>query len=90
MPEFLRLRTADEARGILAGFDPVGAETCALHEADDRVVALDVAAEEDVPPWPRATMDGYAVRARETFGASETVPAFLTVAGQLDTLKASA
>jgi molybdopterin molybdotransferase len=83
MPEFLILKTADEARRILAGFPAVGRERCALAEADGRVAAEDLTADEDVPPWPRATMDGYAVRARDTFGASDAVPAFLTVVGSV-------
>lgn len=83
MPEFLKLRTADEARRILAGFSPVIHETCALDEAGERVLAQDVVAQEDLPAWPRATMDGFAVRASDTFGASEAVPAFLTLAGSV-------
>jgi molybdopterin molybdotransferase len=81
MAEFLILKSAEDARALLAAVPPVEAEMVALDEADGRVLAADVVAPEDLPPWPRATMDGYAVRARDSFGASEAVPAFLTARG---------
>jgi molybdopterin molybdotransferase len=81
MGEFLILRSADEARAILADVAPTDREMVELEAADGRVLAAAITAPEDLPAWPRATMDGYAVRARDTFGASEAVPAFLRVVG---------
>lgn len=83
MGEFLVLKSADEARAILREFSPVGVEEVPLVEADGRVAARDLVCPADEPPWPRATMDGYAVRAKDTFGASDAVPAFLTVVGSV-------
>ena len=48
-----------------------------LGEAGGRVVASDVVARTDVPPFSRAAMDGYAVRAEDTLGASRTGPKVL-------------
>lgn len=48
-------------------------------ESLGRVLAADVVSEEDVPPYPRSTVDGYAVRSKDTFGASESLPAILKV-----------
>ncbi|MBM7855340.1 molybdopterin molybdotransferase [Desulfohalotomaculum tongense] len=48
-----------------------------------RVLAVDITAREDVPGFHRSTMDGYAVKARDTFGASESLPAYLDVVGQV-------
>ena len=45
------------------------------------VPARDVTTLERLPAWPRATVDGYAVRAADTYAASETLPAFLEVTG---------
>jgi molybdopterin molybdotransferase len=45
------------------------AEEVALHEARGRVLAQDVVADTDLPPFDRALMDGYAVRACDTLGA---------------------
>jgi molybdopterin molybdotransferase len=81
MSDFLILKSASEARTILSGFLPVELERVPLETACGRVLAEDLRVPEDLPAWPRATMDGYAVRAADTFGASETVPAFFTVRG---------
>ncbi len=45
------------------------------------VPAHDVLAAEQLPAWPRATVDGYAVRAADTYAAAETLPAFLELTG---------
>ncbi|MCD2199991.1 molybdopterin molybdotransferase MoeA [Halobacterium sp. KA-4] len=52
-------------------------ERVALEEADGRTVATAVTAERDVPHYRRAAMDGFAVRAEDTFGASDRSPAIL-------------
>ncbi|MGE3840446.1 MAG: molybdopterin molybdotransferase MoeA, partial [Vicinamibacterales bacterium] len=56
-------------------------EEVALNEADGRVVARTIVAERDVPPFHRALMDGYAVRAEDTVGASPTDPRVLRLVG---------
>lgn len=81
MAEFLELQSADGARALLRGFPPLPAERVALAQADGRVLAAEVVAPEDLPPRPRGVMDGYAVRAKDSFGASDAVPAFLRVVG---------
>ena len=53
---------------------PLGAETVPLARALQRVLAADVTSEVDVPAFDRSNMDGYAVRAEDTFGASEEAP----------------
>ena len=53
-------------------------ERVALSEADGRVVAADVTATMDVPPFDRAAMDGYAVVAADTFGAGTHSPKTVT------------
>ncbi|WP_456324613.1 molybdopterin molybdotransferase MoeA [Desulfonauticus submarinus] len=58
-------------------------EKVSLDQAVGRVLASNVQAKENWPLWPRATMDGYAVRAKDTFGASETNPAYLTLSGEI-------
>ncbi|MFB6266238.1 MAG: gephyrin-like molybdotransferase Glp [Halodesulfurarchaeum sp.] len=54
-------------------------ESVSLLDGDGRVLAERVAAERDVPHYPRAAMDGYAVRASDTFGASDRSPNVLRV-----------
>jgi molybdopterin molybdotransferase len=54
-----------------------------LEMALNRVCAVDIISPENLPPYPRSTMDGYAVRAKDTFGASEGLPAYLEVCGEV-------
>lgn len=77
------LTVADARRRIRECINPPSAEAVKLDEAFDRVAAEDISAPEDVPSFDRATMDGFAVRAADTFGASEGLPAYLKVAGEV-------
>jgi molybdopterin molybdotransferase len=68
----------------LAGFRPARRtrpETVPLAAALDRVPAEPVAAPEALPGFARSTVDGYAVRAADTYGVSEGLPGYLDVAG---------
>jgi molybdopterin molybdotransferase len=56
-------------------------ELIPLHEANGRVSAVDVISPMDVPPFSRAGMDGYAVRASDTTGATRTTPKTLAQIG---------
>ena len=75
--QFLEVLDRDEAeRRWRAAIDaePLPAEEVALELALGRVLAEDVVAAVDVPGFDRANMDGFAVRAEDTFGASEEAP----------------
>jgi len=58
-------------------------EKIATVEALDRVLIEKLTARSSLPSFPRSTMDGYAVRAEDTFGATESLPAYLTVIGEV-------
>ncbi len=77
----------DDARGLIDGAArPVTrSERVPLLAANGRVVATEVIAPFDVPPFSRAGMDGYAVRAEDTFGASRHEPRGLRCVGQVFT-----
>jgi molybdopterin molybdotransferase len=83
VPQFLKVRTAEEVLAILRLFQPLGVESVELGQAFGRVLADPISAPEPVPHFPRATMDGYAVCARDTFGASETLPTPLEIEGEI-------
>ncbi len=78
--------TIDESRKLLfTHFKPERkTEVVPLHLATGRVLARDVYALTDVPPFDRATMDGYAVRAEDTFDAEEDNPVTLKVLGEVE------
>jgi len=79
--EFFAVRTVAET---LAGFRPArrtAVETVAVAEAHGRVPAEAVQAPHDLPGFARSTVDGYAVRAADTYGASEGLPSYLDVTG---------
>jgi putative molybdopterin biosynthesis protein len=80
--QFRDLAPPEEAHAVVGDLDLGGGhETVPLTEARGRVLAERVDAEIDVPGFDRATVDGYAVRAADTFGADETDPAHLEVTG---------
>ncbi|PVX27822.1 MAG: molybdopterin molybdenumtransferase MoeA [Candidatus Bathyarchaeum sp.] len=71
---FRKLLSFDEAKQLLEqSFSPapVGTEQVSISGAHNRVLAQDVVAPMDIPPFSRSTVDGYAVKAADTFGASE-------------------
>jgi molybdopterin molybdotransferase len=81
--EFFATRTVAEA---LAGFRPARrtpAETIPLTDALHRIPAAPVTAAQPLPGFARSTVDGYAVRAADTYGVSEGLPGYLDVAGAI-------
>ncbi len=86
MPEFLELVPPSEALGILLDRLPgrvSRSERIPTPSSLGRVTASAVISPEPLPAFARSTVDGYAVRARDTFGASENLPAYLTLAGEI-------
>ncbi len=81
---FFRVVTPAEALDTLCRVSPVGAEAVPTTEARGRVLAEDLHAQVDLPHFNRAGMDGYAVHARDTFGASPALPACLQLAGSVE------
>ncbi|HMA34422.1 MAG TPA: gephyrin-like molybdotransferase Glp [Chloroflexia bacterium] len=68
---------------ILGHFAPLPPEPTALLAASGRVLAEDITADGDVPPFANSAMDGYAVRAADTAGASRATPRPLRVIGNV-------
>ncbi|MBS7632552.1 molybdopterin biosynthesis protein, partial [Candidatus Bathyarchaeota archaeon] len=63
---------------------PLGTEQIPLLEAYNRVIAEDVAAIIAIPPFSRSTVDGYAVKAKDTFAAEENSPVALNLCGTVN------
>ena len=81
---FFKVVTPEEARRILLEIGPVGAEKIETIQARARVLAEDLHSPVDLPHFHRAAMDGYAVRAKDTFGASASLPAYLKIVGTVE------
>ena len=86
-PEFFKVLTPSEAFARLEPhLRPVSTtETLETADALGRVTSRAVRSDEVLPAFPRSTMDGYSVRAGDTFGASESLPAILEVVGEVPT-----
>jgi molybdopterin molybdotransferase len=83
-PPGLTCIPASEARRLLAGWGPAPAiESVSLAEAPGRVLAGEVRAGAPVPEFPRAAMDGFAVRATDVAGAEPGAPVVLRLAGRV-------
>lgn len=84
MAEFLKVVSFQEARQkIIECFPRQGKERVYLTEAQRRVLASDVQSPEDLPAFHRTVVDGYAVLAEDTFGSSESLPAYLDYVGEV-------
>ncbi len=87
MPEFFNVRSPSQA------FDDLRPHISAITESETvstasalgRVIADEVRSPEDLPSFPKSSMDGFSVRARDTFGASESLPAMLEVVADIPT-----
>src|SRR5512145_2327809 len=72
--------SVEEARNrILDAFSPLGLEKVNILDALGRVIGEDVCAGRSIPPKDNSAMDGYALRAADTRGASPEKPIFLDV-----------
>ncbi|MCK5317514.1 MAG: molybdopterin molybdotransferase MoeA [Anaerolineales bacterium] len=87
MPEFLHLISPSDALEKILDALPqswaAGIELVSTREAHGRILAERVSAPHPLPPFPRSTVDGYAVQARDTFGASGALPAYLRLIGEI-------
>ncbi|MCG0238615.1 MAG: molybdopterin molybdotransferase MoeA [Firmicutes bacterium] len=89
--DFFSIRRVSEAQRIFLEAcprGPLGVEEVDLEEAHGRVLAEDAVSPGPLPGFDRSSVDGYAVRAEDTFGASEGLPAYLRVVDRIPMGKA--
>ena len=81
----LSVKTPEEVLALIeTEFETIAqTEIVSLGEAMGRVLAENITATEYVPDFNRSTVDGYAVRARDTFGCTDAIPAILTLQGEV-------
>lgn len=82
----LNVKSVDEVKKIITenftGYT-TGTEEVPVEHAVGRILAVDITASEDIPGFNRSSVDGYAVFASSTFGASESIPAQLELVGEV-------
>ncbi|MBM3239331.1 molybdopterin molybdotransferase MoeA [Candidatus Poribacteria bacterium] len=82
--QFFKVKTSEELRDELQSLVKLlDSEISGIEPALGRVLATDVHSPVDLPDFNRSIMDGFAVRARDTFGASASSPAYLKVIGEV-------
>ncbi len=79
LAEFLHVISADQFLRLLGDFARLPCTKARLDESLHRTLSEDVVAQEDLPEGSRSTVDGFAVCAQDTFGASASIPALLEV-----------
>ncbi|MFQ6040594.1 MAG: gephyrin-like molybdotransferase Glp [Candidatus Poribacteria bacterium] len=81
--QFFNVKTSEELCDELYSLvKPLDSEIIEIESALGRVSAADVHSPVDLPDFNRSIMDGFAVRAQDTFGASPSLPAYLNVTGE--------
>ncbi|WP_160724478.1 molybdopterin molybdotransferase MoeA [Bacillus sp. USDA818B3_A] len=83
--QFFKVKTVEETFALIdKNICPIEqTEVKELREALYYILAGPIVAKENVPGFDRSTVDGYAVRAKDTYGSSESMPGFLTIAGEV-------
>jgi molybdopterin molybdotransferase len=80
---FFKVKTSEEVFEILKKFDPTGEETLPIEACIGRIASQNINSPEDLPGFHRSSMDGYALRAKDSFGASESLPALFDIKGEV-------
>jgi molybdopterin molybdotransferase len=83
MKDFFKVTDLEKVLEYTSMFPVVGTELVFLEKTPGRILAEEIIADIDLPGFSRSTMDGYAVRASSTFGASEENPAYLNLVGSI-------
>jgi len=83
--QFFKVKTVEETFALIEEKIPAIEQIVVreLVDALNHILAEPVVAKENVPSFDRSTVDGYAVRAKDTYGSSDSMPGFLTIAGEV-------
>jgi len=82
----LNVKTPAEVKNIIKNHFPViigESDLIGVPDSSGRVLCCDIVSEEDIPGFDRSTVDGYAVKASDTFGCSESMPVVLDLCGEI-------
>jgi len=76
-----RTSVSDALKILVEAVKPMETEEVRIINSLNRILAVEITAPFDTPPFDRSSVDGYAVRAENTFGASQTNPTYFKMAG---------
>ncbi|MED5578713.1 MAG: gephyrin-like molybdotransferase Glp [Nitrospinota bacterium] len=81
--EFFKVVSSEKVMETITEFFPLKSEVLDAGSAISRILSEDIYSPVDLPDFSRATMDGYALNASDTFGTSDSIPAYLEVIGHI-------
>ncbi len=83
MKGFFKVQTPDQLYEKMDRFKPLSYERTTIEDSLHRVLFEDIISPVNLPEFPRSTVDGFALKAKDTYGASEKNPAILRVVGEI-------
>ena len=83
MKGFFKVQTPEQLYAKMDRFKPLTSEKVRIEESLHRVLSEDVVSTMNLPEFPRSTVDGFALKAKDTYGTSEKNPAILRVIGEI-------
>ncbi len=83
MKGFFKVQTPQQLYQRINRFKPLSTETVFLEESLHRVLSEDVISPANLPEFPRSTVDGFALKAKDTYGASEKNPVLLQIVAEI-------
>jgi molybdopterin molybdotransferase len=83
MKGFFKVQTPEQLYGKMLRFKPLSTEEVHIEKCLHRVLAEDIISPINLPEFPRSTVDGFALHAKDTYGASEKNPALLQMIGEI-------
>jgi molybdopterin molybdotransferase len=83
MKGFFKVQTPDQLYKKMGRFKPLSREVVLIEASLHRVLAEDVISSMNLPEFPRSTVDGFALRVKDTYGASEKNPVLLRLIGEI-------
>jgi molybdopterin molybdotransferase len=83
MKGFFKVQTPEQLYAKMDRFKPLTPEKVRIEESLHRVLSEDIVSTTNLPEFPRSTVDGFALKAKDTYGTSERNPAILRMIGEI-------
>ena len=81
--DFFEVVSSERVLQTISEFSPLKSEILDADTAISRILAEDIYSPVDLPDFARSTMDGYALKANDTFGANDSIPTYLELVGHI-------